>query len=80
MQHIADLVQATRAATNAADYTTLITSGVTTSDIIGLQAVPVCPNAGAYSLAQGSSKNFTTFKVMCSAKGHGSFEPGVDSQ
>src|SRR5882672_2375292 len=79
MQTIANTVQAARVKTNAADYGALITAGVTTASLPDLQAVPVCPNAGVYSLAQGTSASNTTFKVACTAAGHGSFEPGVDS-
>ena len=55
MQTIANTVQAARVRTNAADYGALITAGVTTTSLTDLQAVPVCPNAGAYTLAQGTS-------------------------
>ena len=80
MQTIANTVQAARVRTNAANYGALITAGVDKTSLTDLQAVPVCPNAGAYTLANGSSSDTTTFKVVCSATGHGSFEPGVDSQ
>ena len=82
MQTIANAVQAARVKTVAADYGALITAGVTTASLPDLQAVPVCPNGGAYTLAQGSSASNTTFEVKCSYAGppaHGKFEPGVDS-
>src|SRR5690242_18290905 len=79
MQTIANAVQAARVKANSADYTALIAGGVTTANLPDLQAVPACPSSGAYSLANGSSGSATTFKVQCSAAGHGSFEPGVDS-
>ena len=80
MQTIANAVQAARVKTTAADYTTLIAGGVTTANLPDLQAVPACPSAGAYTLANGSSASATTFQVKCSATGHGKFEPGVDSK
>src|SRR5580704_2009299 len=54
MQTIANAVQASRVRTNAADYSTLISGGVTTTNLPDLNAVPVCPSAGSYSLAQGN--------------------------
>ena len=79
MQTIANTVQSARVRTNAVDYGTLITAGVTTASLTDLTAVPTCPSAGAYTLAKGSSADNTTFQVKCSATGHGKFEPGVDS-
>jgi type IV pilus assembly protein PilA len=79
MQTIANAVQASRVRTNPADYTALISGGVTTTNLPDLNAVPVCPNAGAYSLANGNSGSATTFKVACSFSAHGTFQPGVDS-
>jgi type IV pilus assembly protein PilA len=83
MQTIANAVQASRVRTNAANYGTLITGGVTTASLPDLNAVPTCPSAGTYSLANGNSSDNTTFKVACSygtgATAHGTFQPGVDS-
>ena len=80
MQTIANTVQAARVRTNAANYGALITAGVVKTSLTDLQAVPICPNAGAYTLTNGgSSGDNTTFQVNCSATGHGKFEPGVDS-
>src|SRR5580692_6303839 len=79
MQTIANAVQASRVRLNPADYTALIAGGVTTTNLPDLNAVPVCPTAGTYSLANGNSGNATTFKVSCTATGHGTFQPGVDS-
>jgi prepilin-type N-terminal cleavage/methylation domain-containing protein len=79
MQTIANAVQASRVRTNAADYGSLISGGVTTSNLPDLNAVPVCPSAGTYGLAQGNTSDNTTFKVSCTAAGHGTFQPGVDS-
>ena len=82
MQTIANAVQAARVKAVAADYTTWIGATVGPANEPDLQATPVCPNAGTYTIAQGSSASNTTFKVVCSYAGppaHGSFEPGVDS-
>jgi type II secretory pathway pseudopilin PulG len=79
MQTIANAVQAGRVKSNSADYGALITGGVTTGNLPDLNAVPVCPSAGTYSLAQGNTADNTTFKVSCTATGHGTFQPGVDS-
>ena len=79
MQTISNAVQSARVKANANDYSTLITAGVTTASLADLQAVPKCPTGGAYTLANGSSASATTFKVACSATGHGTFEPGVDN-
>ncbi len=79
MQTIANAVQSARVRTAAADYGALITAGVVTTSLTDLQAVPTCPSAGAYTLANGSSSSTATFKVSCSATGHSTFEPGVDS-
>jgi prepilin-type N-terminal cleavage/methylation domain-containing protein len=80
MQTIANAVQASRVRTNPADYTGLIAAGVTVANLPDLNAVPICPIAGsAYTLANGNSGNATTFKVACSATGHGTFQPGVDA-
>jgi len=89
MQTIANAALAARVRTNAADYTSIISKSGTAIDILAadsaagsltdLQAVPVCPNAGTYTLSTGSSTSATTFQVNCSAATHGKFEPGVDS-
>jgi type IV pilus assembly protein PilA len=80
MQTIANAVQAARVKASVSNYGLLITGGVTAINLPDLTAVPVCPNAGAYTLDNGSSLDNTTFKVVCSATGHLSFEPGVDSK
>ena len=83
MQTIANAVQAARIKSGTADYSTLITGGVSTANLPDLLAVPICPSAGAYSLANGSSASTATFKVNCAygtgAGAHGKFEPGVDN-
>ena len=79
MQTISNAVQSARVKANANDYSTLIAAGVTTTSLADLQAVPQCPTGGTYGLANGSSASAATFKVSCTASGHGTFEPGVDS-
>ena len=75
LQTIANCALAQKIKTNAANYGAIITAGV--AALPDLNAVPKCPTAGAYSLANGSSSDNTTFKAVCA--NHGSFEPGVDS-
>lgn len=82
MATIGNAMVAARNKTRAADFTALIAGGVTTTNLNDLTAVPVCPNGGTYSLANGSSTTATTFKVQCNTTyplTHGKFEPGVDS-
>jgi len=80
MQTIANAVQASRVRLNPADYTGLIAGGVNPANLPDLNATPICPIAGStYTLANGNSGNATTFKVACSAAGHGTFQPGVDA-
>ncbi len=81
MQTIANAVQAARVKGIYGDYASFIGSVSTTLEP-DLQSVPVCPNAGTYTIAQGNSGDNTTFKVVCSYAGppaHGTFQPGVDS-
>src|SRR5215475_7313594 len=78
MQTIANAVQAARIKNNSSDYSSFVGSVSTTLEP-DLQAVPKCPSAGAYTIANGSSGTASTFKVACDASGHGTFEPGVDS-
>jgi len=77
LQTIANAVLASKIKNNYANYGTIITAGVTVANLPDLSAVPKCPSAGTYTLANGSSSDNTTFKAVCSI--HGSFEPGVDS-
>ena len=79
MQTIANAATSTKVKNLSADYSAIITAGVVTTSLADLQSVPKCPSAGAYGLANGTSGDATTFKVSCSATGHGTFEPGVDS-
>jgi len=78
MQTIANAVQASRVKGQLPDYSTFVGS-VTTTLEADLQAIPVCPTSGIYTITNGSSGSASTFKVVCTAAGHGSFEPGVDS-
>ena len=78
MQTIANAVQAARVKGSLADYSSFIGSVNTTLEA-DLQSIPVCPQTGAYTIGNGSSGSASTFKVACSASGHGTFEPGVDS-
>jgi type IV pilus assembly protein PilA len=79
MQTIAVSVHAARVKMLQADFAGLIAGGVSTTSLPDLTSVPLCPTGGSYSLATGVSGSATTFKVVCSVAGHGSFEPGVDS-
>jgi type IV pilus assembly protein PilA len=80
MQTIANAVQASRVKNNTSDYSTYVGSVQTVAGKEeDLSNVPTCPLAGAYSIANGASGSASTFKVVCSATGHGSFQPGVDS-
>jgi len=89
MQTIANAVQASYVRTVAANYGTWIgaassTWAGTTGVLPDLQAVPVCPSAGTYTIAQGNTASTATFKVACSyapagGTAHGTFQPGVDS-
>jgi len=84
MQTIANAVQASRVRTDAEDYGALITGGVSTANLPDLNAVPICPSGGTYTLAQGNTPggSNSTFMVQCSyttGTPHGTFQPGVDS-
>lgn len=78
MQTIANAVQASKVRTLAANYSTYDGS-VSTTNEPDLNSVPICPNGGTYSIANGNSGDNTTFKVSCSTASHGTFQPGVDS-
>src|SRR5215467_10159049 len=52
MQTIANAVQAARIKNNSADYSAFV-GAVSTALEPDLQAVPKCPSAGAYSIANG---------------------------
>jgi len=85
MQTIANAIAAARVKTGAADYTAYVGVTPTTTLIPDLNSLPICPGAGTYSIADGTATPAkSSFKVVCStglvsAGGHGSFEPGVDS-
>jgi type IV pilus assembly protein PilA len=78
MQTISNAVMAARVRSLASSYTSIITSGLTTANLQDLQAIPVCPNQGTYSLV--SINSGASFSVSCSASNHGTFQPGVDYQ
>ena len=80
MQTIANAVQASRVANHTTDYSNYIGKPVDSAHEQDLSATPVCTANGTYSIAQGNSSDNTTFKVVCSAAGHGTFQPGVDGQ
>jgi type IV pilus assembly protein PilA len=83
MQTIANAAAAARVKSEELDFSSIVAANstgiiITGTDSLGdLNAVPVCPSAGSYTLATGSG-GVTTFKVVCTAPGHGTFEPGVD--
>lgn len=79
MQTIANAVQAAKVSARGSNYASYIGATVNTTNEPDLQSTPICPNAGTYSIANGSSNDNTTFKVSCSVAAHGSFEPGVDA-
>jgi type IV pilus assembly protein PilA len=79
MQTIATAVHAARVKSLQPNFGGLIAGGVNTTSLPDLTTVPLCPSGGAYGLANGVSGDATTFKVSCTAMGHGSFEPGVDA-
>ena len=74
LQTIANSIQTARATSRSADYSPFFGS-VDSSKEPDMQAVPVCPSGGSYSVEEGSSGS-NMFKVRCSK--HGTFEPGVD--
>lgn len=80
MQTIANAVQSARVRVNAADYSALISGGVTTANLADFQHIPVCSAGGSYSLGVGHSGDSSTFKVTCSFGDHGTFEPGEDAR
>jgi len=83
MQTIANAAAASRVKSGELDFAAIVTANsagiiITGTDSLNdLNAIPVCPSAGTYTLATGSG-GATTFKVACSAATHGTFEPGVD--
>ena len=78
LQTIANAVQAYRVKNRLADYST-ITVAVLVGASLDLQATPICPTNGTYSLAGagGAGSPGATYSVKCT--NHGKFEPGVDA-
>lgn len=76
MHTISNAVQASRIRMLQNNYALFI-GAVTTTAEPDLQSVPLCPGAGTYSVANGSSGTNSTFKVVCTI--HSNFEPGVSS-
>ena len=79
LQTIANAVQASKVTNRYSDYANFIGAAVNSTNEPDLQATPICPNAGTYSIIQGSSSSNATYKVKCSVAAHGTFEPGVDA-
>ncbi|HLV80829.1 MAG TPA: prepilin-type N-terminal cleavage/methylation domain-containing protein [Chthonomonadaceae bacterium] len=79
MQTIANAVQAGRVKVLAPDYSSFISGGVNSTTLPDLPQIPLCPLGGSYTLANGSTGDAKSFKVICSITDHGSFEPGVDN-
>jgi type IV pilus assembly protein PilA len=85
MQTIANAEQAYRTQSSTRNYTTDLSDPIILSN---LGAVPVCPSGGSYSvdISDGSAtSNGATVPsggliISCSADGHGTFAPGIDSQ
>ena len=84
MQTIANAEAAYKTATATHVYTTDLTALNT-----NLGSTPVCPSGGTYSVsiagAGGGTSNGHSVPaggliVACSATGHGTFAPGIDSQ
>jgi len=78
LQTIANAVQASKVKNILPDYSTF-TGSVSTGLEPDLQAVPICPNGGAYTVENGNSGDTTTYRVKCSFGNHGTFQPGVDA-
>ena len=78
MQIIANAVITARIKAHATNYSGYIGS-VSVATEPDLFTLPICPSGGTYTVADGNSNDTTTFKVSCSASGHGTFQPGVDN-
>jgi type IV pilus assembly protein PilA len=84
MQTIANAATAARVKSDELDFSSIVaanSSGIIitgTDSLADLNAVPVCPSNGTYTLAVGNG-GVTTFMVVCSVSAHGTFQPGVDS-
>jgi type IV pilus assembly protein PilA len=91
MQTIANAVQAARVKSSLPDYSTFAAAGgaVSVAKEPDLQSVPICPNAGAYTVVVAGPLNDAkgnatvmpagSFGVACSAATHGGFIPGTMS-
>ena len=83
MQTIANAEAAYKTSNSSHVYTTTL-SNLNTN----LGSTPVCPSAGTYSVAISDGTNQSNSKtvpsggiiISCSATGHGTFAPGIDSQ
>ena len=60
------------------DYSFAIGNAINSTNEPDLQATPICPEAGVYSVAAGQSGDNKTYKIACTL--HGEFEPGVSNQ
>jgi type IV pilus assembly protein PilA len=78
MKSIATSVQAAYIKNLYTDYSIFV-GAVSSAKEPDLESVPSCPKSGSYTVENGSSSDATTFRVKCSAAGHGTYEPGVDS-
>jgi type IV pilus assembly protein PilA len=85
MQTISNVVQAAyvRQSPNPGTYSAFFSTLGTTvpPNLSDLSSIPVCPNAGTYTIAAGNG-GVSTFQVSCSYVGsnaHGTFQPGVNS-
>src|SRR5579859_3780230 len=80
MQTIANAVQAARVKAVAANYASFV-GAVSVTNEPDLQAVPICPNGGSYTIVTSGSLNdangtatavpASSFGVSCSFSGHG---------
>ena len=83
IQTISNAVETASVMSGELDYSTIVAANssgliITGTDSLGdLNAVPVCPSAGTYTLIVGNGGP-STFAVSCTAVGHGTFQPGVD--
>jgi len=75
LQTIANAVQAQKVNTRAADYSAMIGATINSTNEPDLQAVPICPDGGTYSVDSASSG--AGYAVTCTI--HGTFTPGVSS-
>ena len=85
LQTIANTVVAARVKNGASDFSGWNGTSVaflvssTPDKVPDITTVPICPNCGTYTIAQGNSGDNTTFKVVCNVGTHGTYQPGIDS-